>query len=412
MTTVAVIGGGLIGSAAAAWLLADGFDVTVFERDPEGRPASTGNAGIISLPEISPLARPGTLLSVPGWLMDPLGPLTLRARDLPALTPWLARFALSARPSQVERSTAALGFLMKTALADHQELARCAGLSTYMRRTGALYLYDTDAGFESGLGEWKERARFGVDYREIPVAEARAMVPVLKGGRFARAIVAPDSWTVSSPLEILLGLRAAVGARGKIVAAAIDDVRPAETGVAVATADGGETAFDRVLVAGGVWSRDLVRKRGLHVLLEAERGYNTTFPDPGFEIPMPVFATEHGFVATPLKDGLRVGGAVELAAVDAPPNYARAAAMRQKMRRYVPDLPEDGGREWMGCRPSTPDSLPVIGPDPRDPRIVFAFGHGHLGLTLSAATARHAASLIAGRRRERNLEAFGIERFQ
>ena len=411
MTTVAVVGGGLIGSAAAAWLLADGFDVTVFERDPDGHPASTGNAGVISLPEISPLARPATLASVPGWMLDPLGPLSLRVRDLPALTPWLARFALSARPSQVERSTAALGFLMKTALADHQELAHRARLETYMRRTGALYLYDTDAGFRSALAEWRERARHGVDYQEVSVSDARAMVPALKGG-FARALFAPESWTVTSPIAILQGLRLAVGARGRFTAAAVDDVRLDNGAITVVTAGGGEQAFDRVLVAGGVWSRDIVAKLGLSVLLEAERGYNTTFADPGFEIPMPVFFTEHGFVATPLQDGLRVGGAVELAAVDAPPNFARATAMRKKMRRYIPDLPESGGTEWMGRRPSTPDSLPVIGLHPKDPHVVFAFGHGHLGLTLSAVTARHVADLVAGRRLERNLEPFGIERFQ
>jgi D-amino-acid dehydrogenase len=188
-------------------------------------------------------------------------------------------------------------------------------------------------------------------------------------------------------------------------------VRANGEGVAIVTADGAAT-FDRAVVAGGVWSRDLVTRLGLRVLLEAERGYNTTFPDPGFEIAMPVFLANHGFVATPLSDGLRVGGAVELAAVEAPPNYARAAAMRTKLRRYMPDLPESGGREWMGCRPSTPDSLPVIGAHPKDPRIVFAFGHGHLGLTLSAVTARHVAALVAGRPRERNLEPFGIERFQ
>jgi D-amino-acid dehydrogenase len=410
MTTVAVIGGGLVGSAAAAWLIADGFDVTVFERDPDGRPASTGNAGVISLPEISPLARPGTLLSVPGWMMDPLGPLSLRARDLPALTPWLTRFALAARPSQVERSTAALGFLMKTALADHQELGRRAGLSGHLRRTGALYLYDTDAAFSSAQGEWKERARHGVDYQEIPVAEAKAMVPALKGG-FARVLCAPETWMVSSPMEVLSGLRTAVAARGRIATGAVEDVRANGEGVAIVTSDGA-TTFDRAVVAGGVWSRDLVTRLGLRVLLEAERGYNTTFPDPGFGIAMPVFLADHGFVATPLSDGLRVGGAVELAAVEAPPNYARAAAMRTKLRRYMPDLPESGGREWMGCRPSTPDSLPVIGAHPKDPRIVFAFGHGHLGLTLSAVTARHVAALVAGRPRERNLEPFGIERFQ
>ncbi len=151
---------------------------------------------------------------------------------------------------------------------------------------------------------------------------------------------------------------------------------------------------------------------GLSVLLEAERGYNTTYPDPGFTITVPVFLSSHGFVVSPLNDGLRVGGAVELAAVDAPPNFARAAAMRKKARRYFPDLPEEGGREWMGARPATPDSMAVIGPHPKDPRIVFAFGHGHLGLTLSAATARHVAGLLTKGQREKNLEPFGIERFQ
>jgi D-amino-acid dehydrogenase len=410
VTTVAVIGGGLVGAAAAVWLLAEGFDVTVFERDPDARPASTGNAGILNLPEISPLARPSILASVPGWLLDPLGPLTLRARDLPALTPWLARFVYSARPSQVARATAALGFIMKTALIDHQELARRAGLPVYMRRNGSLYLYDTDAIYQSALVEWKERARYGVDYREVTVGEARAMVPALKGG-FERALLTPDQWSVTSPLEILQGLRDAVSARGKLITATIDSVRPDGDKVAVVGADGVATAFDRVVVAGGVWSRDLVRKLGLRVLLEAERGYNTTFADPGFSIDMSVFFSAHGFVASPLNDGLRIGGAVELAAVDAPPNFDRAKAMRAKARRYFPDLPETGGKEWMGARPATPDSLAVIGPHPSDPRIVFAFGHGHLGLTLSAVTARHVTALIGGRR-EPGLLPFGIERFQ
>jgi D-amino-acid dehydrogenase len=411
MTTVAVIGGGLIGSATAVWLAADGFDVTLFERDPEGRPASTGNAGILSLPQITPLARPGTLAQVPSWILDPLGPLTVRMRDVPALAPWLACFVAASRPSQVERATRALGFLMKSALADHQELIRRAGLDVYMRRTGALHLYDSDAGYRSALAEWKERARHGVDYEEMQPADAMAMVPALKGG-FARAVFAPESWTVTSPLSILMGLRRAADTRGRLRTAAVTALRPESGSVVVVTGDGAETSFDRAVVSGGVWSRDIVRQLGLSVHLETERGYNTTFPDPGFEIPVPLFFDTHGFVATPLQDGLRVGGAVELASADAPPNFARAAAMREKMRRYVPELPETGGTEWMGRRPSTPDSLPVIGPHPKDPRILFAFGHGHLGLTLSAATARHIADLVAGRARDRNLEAFGIERFQ
>ncbi len=410
MTRVAIVGGGLVGSAAAVWLLAEGFDVTVFERDPDGRPASTGNAGVIELAAISPLARPEILRSVPAWMLDPLGPLTLRPRDLPAFAPWLARFVASARPSQVERATSALGFLMKTALADHQELTRRAGLEPYMRRNGGLYLHDTDASFHRGQGEWEERARLGVDYRVVAPDEARAMVPALKGA-FARAVFVPDSWSVTNPLDVLLGLRAAIATRGEIVPAAVVDISADESGVRIVPIAGEAQTFDRVLVAGGVWSRDLVARLGPRVLLETERGYNTTFDDPDLAVPMPVTLADHGFIVSPLRDALRVGGAVELAAIDAPPNFARAAAMRQKARRYFPDLPETGGREWMGCRPSTPDSLPVIGPHPRDPRIVFAFGHGHLGLTLSAVTARHVAALVGGRR-ERNLQPFGIERFQ
>src|SRR5579871_6798779 len=162
MALIGVVGGGIIGSAIAVWLIGDGHEVTLFEGAPEERPASAGNAGLIALAEISPLARPGVIGSVPGWLLDPLGPLALRLRDLPGLTPWLARFVAAARPHQVERAPAALAFLMKTAVADHQELARRAGLSAPMRKTGAYYLFDREAAFAAAKAEWAERSRHGV----------------------------------------------------------------------------------------------------------------------------------------------------------------------------------------------------------------------------------------------------------
>jgi D-amino-acid dehydrogenase len=411
MAVIAVVGGGVIGAASAAWLIGDGHDVTLFERAPDERPASAGNAGLIALPEISPLARPGVVAAVPGWLLDPLGPLALRGRDLPLLTPWLIGFLAAARPQRVALATAALAFLMKTALADHQELARRAALPQAMRKTGAYYLFDREAAFRAARGEWAERARHGVEVEERPAAAVRAALPGLEGP-FARALFAPGYWTVSSPAAILAGLRRAVAARGRIEAQRVEALTPLAEGVALRLADGTVRQCGQAVVAAGVWSRELARALGLRVALETERGYNTTWPVPPVRLPAPVFFAEHGFVASPLDDGLRVGGAVELAAVDAPPNFARAAAMRARMRRYFPALPEEGGIEWMGRRPSTPDSLPVIGVHPRQPRIVFAFGHGHLGLTLAAVTARHVAALIAGRPREPQLAAFAIERFQ
>ena len=410
MAQVAVVGGGIIGCATACWLIADGHKVTLFERAMGENPTSTGSAGVIALSEVSPLARPGVLKQVPGWLLDPVGPLAVRFRDLPALTPWLLRLVASATPAKVEATTERLAWLMKSALPDHQELARRSGLSGHIRRTGSLYVAGSESAYRAAKVEWAERQRQGVEVEELTPEQTRARIPALSGP-FTRSFFAPENWMVSSPLAILEALRARLRSSESVATQEVTSIHPEDREVAVMTDEGGDLPFDFVVVAGGVWSRDLVRRLGLKVSLETERGYNTTFPTPPFDLPMPIFFHDHGFVASPLADGFRVGGAVEMAAPEAPPNYARAAAMLKVMRRYAPAVPETGGRQWMGCRPSTPDSLPVIGAHPGDPRVIFAFGHGHLGITLSAATARHVASLIAGRP-DPKLKPFGIGRFQ
>lgn len=410
MATIAVIGGGIVGCATAAWLIADGHSVTLFERSLDERPASAGNAGLIALPEITPLARPGVLSSVPGWLVDPLGPLAIKFRDLPALTPFLMRFIAAANPTRVEAATAALAGLMGSALADHQELARRSGLSRHMTRTGALHIIDGASAYGAARKEWTERRQHGVEVNEIAPEAARRMVPALTG-RFSNALFVPDYWMVSSPAAVLDALRARIRAAGIISRNDVIAIHRDDREVSVITAEGGDLPFDRIVVAAGVWSRDIVRDLGLKVRLEAERGYNITLAGNPVDLPLPVVFAQFGMAVTPLADGLRIGGAVELATPDAPPNYLRGEAMRKTLRRFIPTLPDTGGSEWMGRRPATPDSLPVIGRDPRDPRIVFAFGHGHLGLTLSAATARHVSALIGGRD-DPGLRPFGIERFQ
>ncbi|MCB1487119.1 MAG: FAD-binding oxidoreductase [Bauldia sp.] len=410
MATIAVIGGGIVGCAVAAWLIADGHKVTVFERAINERPASGGNAGLIALPEITPLARPGILASVPGWLLDPLGPLALRTRDVPRLLPFLTRFLAASRPARVEESTEALAGLMASALADHQELARRAGLSGHMQRTGALHIIDGPGAYQEARAEWTIRRRHGIEVNEIAPEAARRMVPAL-GGRFTNAVFVPDYWMVSSPAAILEALRQRIAASATLSRSDIVTIHRDDREVSVITSEGGDLPFDRIVVAAGVWSRDLVRDLGLKVLLEAERGYNITFSGNPVGLSVPLVLAQFGIAVTPLADGLRVGGAVELASPEAPANFMRSEAMRRTLRRYMPTLPETGGSEWMGRRPSTPDSLPVIGRDPRDPRIVFAFGHGHLGLTLSAVTARHVSAMVAGRG-DRQLLPFGIERFQ
>jgi len=394
MSRIAVIGAGIIGASIATWLIGDGHEVTVYEREPEGLPASAGNASLIALPEIAPIASPGILMAVPKWLLDPLGPLTVRWQDLPALTPWLLSFLAHATPEHGRHARAALAGLMRTALEDHFTIARIAGLDHHLRPTGYLSVHDSEASIAAGIAEAQTvKELLGYEYDRLSPEAARALVPQLEG-RFAGAIRQPGYWTASNPLTILRHHQAfAVGRAQRIVG---DVLRLAQQtdGIRVVTA-AEEAVHDKAVVAAGVWSRELVRRLGLRVRLETERGYNTTFTDLDWNLPLPVGFADHGFIATPLVDGLRVGGAVELARPSTPANFGRARAMRAKMRRYVPALPE-GGREWMGRRPSTPDSLPVISRHPSDSRLVFAFGHGHLGLTLSAVTARLVAGLLDG----------------
>ena len=411
MARIGIAGAGIIGCATAVYLIEQGHDVTVFEKDIGGLPASVGNAGILAVPEIDPLARPDMILSAPKWLLDPLGPLTLRWQDLPSLTPWLIQLLLSATPAKVERSRTALLGLMRQALDAHHDLARMTGLSGHMKADGALTIFDTDKAVDAAFAhESRNAALLGHAVEKLTAAQARARVPALEG-HFAGGVFSAGYQTFLDPLSMLRHLQAHVRARGAIVEATVERVRPDQHGVTILSAGHAPATFDKVVISAGIWSRTLVRGLGLKVLLENERGYNTTFADCPVSLDLPVFFAEHGFVATPLRNALRIGGAVELAKPEAPANFARAAAMRQKMRRYVPGLPETGGTKWMGRRPSTPDSVPVIGLNPYDKRIALAFGHGHLGLTLSAITGKSIAGLLkSGDMSE--LEPFSISRFQ
>ena len=176
-------------------------------------------------------------------------------------------------------------------------------------------------------------------------------------------------------------------------------------------ADGSELPFDALVVAAGAWSGRLARSLGDRVLLESERGYNTTLPNPGVQLRAEVIFGERKFVATPLAMGLRIGGAAEFAGLETPANYARCDALLALAGLYLPGLRTEGGTRWMGHRPTTPDSLPVIGRSPGRRDVLYAFGHGHTGLTFGPTTGRLIADLAAGRSPPLDLTPFAIGRF-
>jgi D-amino-acid dehydrogenase len=408
MVEVVVIGAGIVGLSAAYFLLAEGHGVTVLDCDLAGDKASFGDAGGIGISEIVPASSPGLLWRVPGYLFDPLGPLSLRLGHLPALMAWLWRFLRSGTPAEMLRATTALDALTRDTYDDLVPMLAALGLAGDLHRVGALSVYETSDGFRRDPVEWDVKRRFGIVAEEISGDEAREREPAL--GPVVKHAIATPGWAhVSDPKRIVDRLRGWLAGRG------VKIERGEATGFergAVHVADGLRLTSDMLVVAAGAWSGRLARLLSDRALVESERGYNTTLPDPHVALRAEVIFSEQKFVATPLAIGLRIGGgAAEFAGLDAPPNYRRSRALVALAARYLPGLDRAGGVDWMGHRPTTPDTLPVIGPSPRRRNVFYAFGHGHIGLTVGPTTGRLIAELVSGRQPPMDLSPFAIARF-
>ena len=408
--SVVIIGAGIVGLAVAYHLVLDGAAVTLVDPDPEGDKASFGNAGGIAVTEVVPASVPGLAWKVPLWLLDPLGPLAVRPRHAARLLPWLWRFARAGRPAEMERIATALAALNGRVYDDLVPMLARTGLAGELNRQGALTVYGSQAAYERDAGEWALKRRHGIEAKVLRRPELHAMEPAL-GPRAALGVFTPQWSHVNDPKHLVDALRhwllrqEATITHGRVVA--IEGDAPAR----VRLQGGGAIPAAAVVVAAGAWSGHLARQLGDRVLIESERGYNTTIPQPGISLGREIIFAERKFVATPLACGLRIGGAAEFGGLEAIANYKRSQALSKLAALYLPGLEPGGGIEWAGHRPTTPDSLPVIGRSPRRPGVVYAFGHGHLGLTQAATTGRLVADLVAGRTPPIDLAPYGIARF-
>ena len=409
---VAVVGAGIVGLAVAYHLTKVGVPVMVIDRDPEkADSASVVNAGGIAVTEVFPAASPGMWRHVLGWITDPLGPLSIRPAHVIRLIPWLIRFAKSSLASEVERISVAMAALNGPVYEDLVPMLQDLGLAHQLHRDGALSLYESQDGYRRDQAEWTCKRLRGIEVQELTAEEARRMEPAL-GPNLHCALFTPQWSHIEDPRHLLRALREWLAARAITIRRAdVRQVRRAGSRLPIEVADGEAIAAEQVIIAAGAWSGILARQLGDRVLLESERGYNTTLPEPGIEVRRELIFAERKFVATPLSCGLRIGGAAEFGGLHAPANFKRSAALLELARRYLPDLRTEGGSVRAGHRPTTPDSLPVIGPSPHEPRVLYAFGHGHFGLTQAATTGRLITDLITHRHSTMDLAPYSIARF-
>jgi D-amino-acid dehydrogenase len=410
---IAVIGNGIVGSCCAAWLQRDGHQVTFIDPLGPAEATSFGNAGSLSPSACLPVGMPGMWKKVPGWLLDPLGPLSVRWSYAPVAAPWLLRFLRASEPAQVVRIAAALRGLLAPIFECYEPLLQRAGATSLVNRSGCLYVY---SGPEAAR-QWKWgmdlRRSLGVEMRDVGEDELVALEPDLKG-RFRFGILAPENGSTTDPAALTRAIfNRCVQDGAAVVRARATGFRKAGTEVAaVRLEDGREVECDGVVLAGGAWSARLARQLGPAIPLETQRGYHVTVGSNNLALRHTVMAVEHNMMVNPMGMGLRLAGSVEFAGLSAPPNLARADVLLARGKEMFPHLDTSRTTQWMGHRPCLPDSLPVIGAAPRAGNAWFAFGHGHVGMCGAASTGREVANLVAGRAPAIDLAPFAPTRFR
>jgi D-amino-acid dehydrogenase len=406
-----VVGAGIVGVATAIALQRAGIAVTLVDRQEPGRATSFGNAGILSGTTAMPLATPGILKEVPKMLLDPLGPLTIRWSYLPQIAPWLVRFVRNARPAKVAELSNAIVALSKPTVPAWMDLARHAEATDLIERKGWLGVYEGPDAAKKAAWDVEVRARHAIKAEALTADEVRQLVPGLARS-VTHGVFHPEAGHTVSPYALTQRLfRHFQQAGGEFRQALVRDVVFEGGRPAALDTDKGPMPFENIVVCAGAWSRQLVARLGHKVPLDTERGYHAMVADPGVELRLPVSSSAGKFFLTPMADGIRVAGTVELAGLDAGPNWKRADALLEKGKRLLPGMRTDKVERWLGFRPTLPDSLPVIGTSPKHGNVFFGFGHHHLGLTQSAMTGRLIAQLMTGARPEIDLHPYRVDRF-
>ena len=410
--TIVIVGAGIIGITIACRLVREHEQVLLVDQLAPGSATSFGNAGHIAAEQIFPLASPGTMLAAPRLLLGGKTPLYIRRSYALKIAPWLLQFAWASRPSAFRSGTEALMSLQENSLDSIQALCADEGVSDLLCMRGHMVVAESRKSLRALETKRLLLDRHGIESVLLAPGEAAARSPFLKSG-IAGALLLPHTGHVLNPHRLCTRLHARyTEAGGQTLRARIEHIKTLGGGGFVLGHEHGRVEAGKLILAAGAWSAPLARQLGHVVPLDTERGYHVTAEGAANLGGIAVESQERRIIMTPMDCGLRIAGLVEFGGLVLPPNPRRHEDLKRHLRELAPELEFGEFSEWMGFRPSLPDMLPVIDASPANPNAIFAFGHQHLGLTLSAITADIVSAVVAGRPPPVDLRPFRPDRFR
>ncbi|TYC68999.1 FAD-binding oxidoreductase [Stappia sp. BW2] len=409
---IIIVGAGITGLAAAEWLRRDGWRTTLIDPVLPGssEQASFGNAGLLARASVMPVASPSLVRKAPAMLLDPGSPLYLRWSYLPRLLPWLIPFYRNLSPDRIAPISKALSQITFDTNEQHLALAKGTPAERHICSGDFVTLFRNREEYESDTLSIETRKRYGLVPSTLTREELLQRDPNL-GPQYGFGTVFEDYKWLSSPGEYVSDLfEAYLGEGGSFRQGRVLDMTPGSR--PSVTLEGGEVlSADKIVLTAGVWSSPLAKKLGVKMRLVAERGYHVVLKNPAFTAPQPYMVTDAKVVMTPMQDALRIAGVVEFASIDATPAKAPVNLISKAIARVYPGLEIDETESWMGRRPTTPDSLPVLGEASGAPNILHAYGGQHIGLTIGPKLGRMVAALASGRKPNIDLSDYSVDRF-
>ena len=408
---ILVIGAGIVGVSTAIWLQRSGASVTLIDRDEPGSATSYGNAGILASASVVPVPTPGILKKVPGMLLNPNKALFLKWSQLPRLLPFFYKYLLNSNSDSVFKISNALSYILYDTVEQHLEISKGTNAENYITTNDLIFGYSDKIAFENDRYSWDLKRKHGHKFSSLSRDDLAKYDKNLKN-KFGFAVKCMNHGTISDPGVYISELfKSFVNKGGKFLKAEVKDILFDNFRNPIyLNTNNGDIPCNRIVLTAGVWSAGLAKKLGVKIPLTSERGYHVEYHSPNIKFKAPVVISDSKFIIHSMQGRLRCAGLVEFGGIFQPESSHPFKLIEKKIETLFPQLKYERKTYWMGHRPSTTDSLPVIDISPNYNNVWLGYGHQHIGLSAGPKTGKILSEIILSKNTNRDLSRFSASR--